>query len=162
MIEKILLLGDPKLYEVSNPVDREELGAYDKDISLLHDLILAIRERYGFGRGIAAPQIGLMKRIVCLNLDKKYTLYNPVLTELSDEKFTLWDDCMSFPNLHVKVARHKSCLLTFRDENWELQTWQLTDKLSELLQHEVDHLDGILATMRAVDDHSFRIVNTAP
>lgn len=159
MIEKILLLGDPKLYKVSTPVTQDELSQYDEDVEQLHELILAIRERYGFGRGIAAPQIGLMKRIVCLNLDKKYTLYNPALTELSDEEFTMWDDCMSFPNLHVKVSRHQSCKLTFRDENWKEQTWNLTDKLSELLQHEVDHLDGILATMRAVDGQSFRVVN---
>lgn len=160
MIEKILLLGDPKLYEISTEVTQDELDLYSEDIELLHDLIVAIRMRYGFGRGIAAPQIGLMKRIVCLNLDRKYTLFNPVLSELSDEKFVMWDDCMSFPNLHVKVSRHQSCLLTFRDENWDLQTWELKDKLSELLQHEVDHLDGILATMRAVDEHSFRVVNS--
>ena len=158
MIEKILLLGDPKLYKVSEPVVREEINALDSDIELLHQLVIAIRKKYGFGRGIAAPQIGLMKRLVCLNLDKQYTLFNPVLSNLSDEQFELWDDCMSFPNMHVKVARHKTCTLTFKDHNWEEQTWQLEDKLSELLQHEVDHLDGIMATMRAVDNKSFKLV----
>jgi len=158
MIEKIILLGDPKLYEISEPVVQSELDALGSDINLLHDLIIAIRNKYGFGRGIAAPQIGLMKRLVCLNLDKQYTLFNPVLSNLSKEQFELWDDCMSFPNMHVKVLRHKSCTLTYRDQNWEEQTWQLDDRLSELLQHEVDHLDGILATMRAVDDRSFKIV----
>lgn len=159
MIEKILLLGDPKLYEVSTDVRFEEKDQYANEISLLHDLILAIRDKYGFGRGIAAPQIGLMKRIVCLNLDKPYTLYNPKLTKLSDDKFEMWDDCMSFPHLLVKVARHQSCTLTFRDEQWEEQRWDLDGDLSELLQHEVDHLDGILATMRAVDDKSFKLAN---
>jgi len=158
MIDKILLLGNPKLYQVSSPVLETEVDILQSEIGVLHDLILAIREKYGFGRGIAAPQIGLMKRLVCLNLDKQYTLFNPVLTDLSEEMFELWDDCMSFPNLHVKVTRHKICTLTFRDENWQEQTWHLTGKLSELLQHEVDHLDGILATMRAVGDKAFRLV----
>lgn len=158
MIDKILLLGDPKLYEVSAPVKQSEILSLQPDVKTLHDLIHAIRDRYGFGRGIAAPQIGLMKRLVCLDLDKPYTLYNPVLSDLSDEMFELWDDCMSFPNLHVSVARHRYCTLTFRDENWNEQRWHLEDKLSELLQHEVDHLDGILATMRAIDDKAFKVV----
>lgn len=158
MIEKILLLGNPKLYEVSLPVLQSEVSSLKSDTAILQDLIMAIRAKYGFGRGIAAPQIGLMKRIVCLNLDKKYTLFNPVLSELSADMFEMWDDCMSFPNLHVRVARHKSCTLTYRDEHWEEQVWQLEGKLSELLQHEVDHLDGILATMRAVDHKAFRVV----
>ena len=159
MIDKILLLGDPKLYEVSLPVKQGEIEVLKPEIDLLQNLILAIRDKYGFGRGIAAPQIGLMKRLVCLNLEgKKYTLINPALSNLSEEMFELWDDCMSFPNLHVKVARHQSCTLTFKDENWEEHRWELDGKLSELLQHEVDHLDGILATMRAIDSRGFRIV----
>lgn len=160
MIEKILLLGDPKLYELSAPVRQDEIGSLKDDVDTLHQLILEIRKKYGFGRGIAAPQIGLMKRLVCLNLDKKYTLFNPTLTNLSEEMFELWDDCMSFPQMHVLVARHKRCTLTFRDEYWQEHTWQLEGKLSELLQHEVDHLDGILATMRAVNEKGFKLVNT--
>lgn len=159
MIEKILLLGDPRLYEVSAAVTQDEVAGLKQDIDILHQLILEIRNEYGFGRGIAAPQIGLMKRLVCLNLDQKYTLFNPTLTYLSEEMFELWDDCMSFPQMHVLVARHKRCTLTFRDEHWQLQTWQLEGKLSELLQHEVDHLDGILATMRVVNGKGFKLVN---
>ena len=160
MIESILLLGDPKLYEISDPVMQDEVEGLQGEVETLHQLILEIRNKYGFGRGIAAPQIGLMKRLVCLNLDKKYTLYNPTLSNLSDEMFELWDDCMSFPQMHVLVARHTKCTLTFRDEQWKQHTWQLEGKLSELLQHEVDHLDGILATMRVVNDKGFKLVNT--
>jgi peptide deformylase len=70
--------------------------------------------------------------------------------------FELWDDCMSFPNLLVKVKRHKSLTINYLDENWQTQEWQMTDDLSELLQHEYDHLDGILCTMRAIDEKSFK------
>jgi peptide deformylase len=71
----------------------------------------------------------------------------------------LWDDCMSFPGLLVRVKRHRRCVMDFLDENWQAQQWILEDDLSELIQHEYDHLDGILATQRAIDDRSFRIEN---
>lgn len=158
LFNKILRLGNPRLYEVSSPVQPEEVGKLKEEIQLLHDLILECRRLNGFGRGIAAPQIGLTKRIVCLNLNnEKHTLYNPVLSNFSTELFELWDDCMCFPGLLVKVQRHRSCTLTFFDEAWNEQIWQLNDDLSELLQHEVDHLDGILATQRAIDSKSFKI-----
>jgi len=70
--------------------------------------------------------------------------------------FEMWDDCMSFPNLLVKVRRHKSLTLTFYDLKREKQVWHLQDDLAELIQHEYDHLDGILATQRAIDNKSFR------
>jgi peptide deformylase len=67
------------------------------------------------------------------------------------------DDCMSFPHLLVRVQRYKKCKITYRDMKWQKQEMVLEGDLSELLQHEYDHLDGILATMRAVDTRSFYI-----
>mgnify|MGYP002564328868 CR=1 FL=1 len=84
-------------------------------------------------------------------------IINPSLEFLGDEKMTLMDDCMSFPNLLVKVERFRHCRLTYHDENWEEQTVQWDDDMAELIQHEYDHLDGILATMRAMDNKSFYI-----
>ena len=75
----------------------------------------------------------------------------------SREMIEIWDDCMSFPDLSVKVLRHKSCRITYRDLNWEEKTMQLEDDLAELLQHEYDHLDGILAVSRAIDGKSFAL-----
>jgi hypothetical protein len=92
----------------------------------------------------------------CLNMDKPVAMFNPELSDLSQEKFEMWDDCMSFPNLLVKVRRHKSLTLTFFDLNREKQVWHLQDDLAELIQHEYDHLEGILATQRAIDDQSFQ------
>ncbi|MDG2418714.1 MAG: peptide deformylase, partial [Saprospiraceae bacterium] len=71
----------------------------------------------------------------------------------------LWDDCMSFPNLHVRVKRHFSCTMNFVDENWEAQSWFLENELSELMQHEFDHLNGTLATQRAINNTSFKYVS---
>jgi peptide deformylase len=75
---------------------------------------------------------------------------------------TLWDNCLSFPCLSVKVKRHKSCRITYRDLKWQEKTAELEGDLSELLQHEVDHLDGILATQRAVDLKSFAVRGFEP
>lgn len=155
-IKDILLLGNPKLYERSEPVEKKELPDVLQDINLMIETVLDFRKIHGVGRAIAAPQIGLQKRIICLNIDQSIAMVNPVLSELSEDMFELWDDCMSFPNLLVKVKRHKKLTLTFYDLDWNKQTWNLEGDLSELIQHEFDHLDGILATQRAIDDKSFQ------
>jgi peptide deformylase len=155
-VSDILLLGNPLLYEKSKIVEPDEIDSLLPKIDLMFETVLDFRKKYGVGRAIAAPQIGLMKRIICLNSDQKVAMINPVLTGLSIEKFEIWDDCMSFPNLLVKVMRHKKLTLTFFDINRQKHTWQLEDDMAELIQHEYDHLDGILATQRAIDDTSFR------
>ncbi|MFK7774922.1 MAG: peptide deformylase [Saprospiraceae bacterium] len=159
MLEKIIKLGDPRLYQICEEVSQNEVTTLLPQIEALHQLILDFRKKYKAGRAIAAPQIGLMKRVICLNTpQKKQTIINPVLTNFSSEMIELWDDCMSFPNLHVRVKRHYSCSMNFYDENWKAHTWFLEDDLSELMQHEFDHLNGILATQRAIDNTSFKYV----
>lgn len=155
-VQDILLLGNPLLYEKSSPVDLEEMNELLPQVHLKFETILDFRKKYGVGRAMAAPQIGLLKRIICLNMDEPVAMFNPELSDLSHEKFEMWDDCMSFPKLLVKVRRHKSLTLTFFDLNWEKQVWHIQDDLAELIQHEYDHLEGILATQRAVDNQSFR------
>jgi len=115
-----------------------------------------VKARYNFGRAIAAPQLGIMKRVIYMNIDRPVVFINPELTHLSEELFELWDDCMSFPNLLVKVQRHRSLMIKYLDERWQPREWDMKDDLSELLQHEYDHLNGVLCTMRAVDEKSFR------
>lgn len=154
-LEMIRPLGDPRLYEVSAPVTAAEVKELEPAIRDLHDILFEFRARYKAGRAIAAPQIGVMKRLIYMNIDRPVVIINPVLSELSDEMMELWDDCMCFPNLLVRVRRHKSLRLTFHDEKWNQHSWVLSDALSELIQHEYDHLDGILATQRAIDDKSF-------
>jgi peptide deformylase len=122
----------------------------------MFETVLDFRMKYGAGRAIAAPQIGLSKKIICLNIDKPIEIINPQLSGLSDEMIELWDDCMSFPNLLVRVRRHKKITLSFFNRNWKKHTWHLEDDMAELIQHEYDHLDGILATQRAIDNQSFR------
>ena len=155
MEREILLLGDPRLYEASEEVSFAELESLRPVFTDLFDCIRAIRRDYGFGRAIAAPQIGVRKRLICALTDRPYVILNPSLEFPDDELMEVLDDCMSFPGLLVRVRRHRRCVLRYRDEHWKPRELRLEDGLSELIQHEYDHLDGILATMRAVDGRSF-------
>ena len=144
-LDAILLLGDPRLRQVCEPVVPAEIAALQPWFDRMNQLILLFRKTYGRGRAIAAPQVGLLKRVVCLYIDEPQVLINPTFTQRSEEMFELWDDCMSFQNLLVRLKRHHSVQLHFLDQYGQSQTWNLEGDLSELLQHELDHLDGILA-----------------
>lgn len=157
MERKILLLGDPALYEVSEEVREEELEGLRPVFTDMLDCIKGIRRDYGFGRAIAAPQIGVKKRVICMLADRPYVIINPSLEFVGDEMMELWDDCMSFPNLLVRVRRYRHCILRYRDENWIQRELCMDDDMSELIQHEYDHMDGILATMRAIDNRSLKM-----
>ena len=155
MEREILLLGNPALYEISEEVKEEELELLRPVFEDMFDCIRGIRRDYGFGRAIAAPQIGIKKRLICMLTDQPRVIINPTLEPVGDELMELWDDCMSFPKLLVRVRRCRRCILRYRDENWQPQELLMEDGMSELIQHEYDHLNGIRATMRAVDSKSF-------
>lgn len=161
---QVLLLGDPRLYEKSREIKEKELPLVTSVVNDLHDILFEFKAKYGAFRAIAAPQIGQMIRLIYMHIDKPVVIINPKFTYLSEERFEMWDDCMCFPNLMVKVQRHQSCMMEYLDENFEPQQIEAEGALSELLQHEYDHLKGILATQRAIDPHSFRWrneINTA-
>ncbi len=154
--EEILLLGDARLRTVCEPVANFGTADFVKNAGRLTCALEQFRAEYGFGRAIAAPQIGILQRMIAMNLGEgPLLLVNPELTGHSREKFTLWDDCMSFPWLMVRVERHLRVDLRYHDEGGGVKSWPAVDQaVSELLQHEVDHLDGVLAIDRALDRES--------
>ena len=89
--------------------------------------------------------------------DRPTVFINPLLEMKSPEMMEVWDDCLCFPDLLVRVKRHKSCRILYLDEHWKEQKIWLAGDLSELLQHEFDHLEGILAVSRAIDGQSFAL-----
>lgn len=157
MKKEILLLGNEDLYQISEPLKKDEIENIKSIVQSLHDTLLDFREKYHAGRAIAAPQIGIKKRLLYMFIDKPVIFINPVLEFPDNELMEVLDDCMSFPNLLVKVKRHKRCKIKYLDMDWKEQMMYLEGDLAELLQHEYDHLDGILATMRAIDNKSFVI-----
>ena len=159
MERKILLLGNPELYEVSEPVKPEELSELGPVVADMHDTLMAFRAKYFCGRAIAAPQIGVKKRMIYMNTGSPTVFINPSLTFPDDEMFEVMDDCMSFPGLLVRVLRHRRCVIEYTDMRGNPQKMTPAGGLSELIQHEYDHLDGILAVQRAVDDKSLFIMD---
>ncbi len=141
------------LREVSCPVSSAwEARRILRDLrATLHEF----RRTHGFGRGISAIQIGEPKRIIYIEFEgTPYSLINPVYERQSAEKFRLWDDCFSFPNLLAYVERSVSLAVRYEDPSGETRLLEARGALSELLQHEMDHLDGILAIDRAIDRNS--------
>jgi peptide deformylase len=149
---EVLLLGDPRLR-----IRSSEVESYDaREFTALAATLEEFRRQHGFGRAISAPQIGIAKRFIAVNLGKgTFFVVNPVVTWRSDETFTLWDDCMSFPDLLVRVQRARSLSLEYVDEQGRRKEWRELDQAAaELLQHEIDHLDGVLAVDRAMGPES--------
>ncbi|TCL76356.1 peptide deformylase [Hydrogenispora ethanolica] len=157
--QEILLLGNPRLYETAVAVVETELEALQTVVADLHDTLIAFREKYRVGRAIAAPQIGVKKRLIYMFIDTPTVFINPVLEWKSPETMVLWDDCMSFPEILVKVERHRRIRLRYKDLDWQDRTMELEGDLAELLQHEYDHLDGILAVQRALDPYSIALTS---
>jgi peptide deformylase len=153
---EILLVGDPRLRQICDAVPDFEDPEFRRSGRQLIAALERFRSEYGFGRAIAAPQLGIPLRMIAMNLGEgAFLIVNPRISGESQERFTLWDDCMSFPWLMVRLERHAHLDLEFFTEKGERQMWRRTDRaVSELLQHEVDHLNGVLALDRAMDRES--------
>lgn len=150
-VREILQLGNPVLRAQCSRI--QSFGTTDLSVLIedLSDTLLDFKGRSGFGRGIAAPQIGITRRVILIHIDRPLALINPVIVQRSRKLMTLWDDCFSFPNILVKVRRHLAIEVQYRDVNGHRHTVKAEAGLSELLQHEIDHIDGILAIDRAID-----------
>ncbi len=149
--KEILLLGNPVLRTICEPVHHFSDAVVQTTIDDLRDTLADFKQTHGFGRGIAAPQIGMTQRIIFIDVDKPLALINPRITHRSRNTMMIWDDCFSFPDIVVKVERNESIHVEYRDESGTKQTLEAEGGLSELLQHEIDHLDGVLAIDRAID-----------
>jgi peptide deformylase len=148
----IIQLGNPILWEKSSAVE-DFSSSLDSLITDLSDTLTRFREANGFGRGIAAPQVGSLARVIFIKMQPSGfcgPLVNPRIIEASDELIELWDDCFSLPGLMVRVKRNRSVRVSYSDERGGQHIIKAEGDFSELLQHEIDHLDGILAIDRAV------------
>jgi peptide deformylase len=150
-IRPILLMGHPVLRMNCTQVQRFQDPGVQRVIDDLRDTLYDFRASRGFGRGIASPQIGETRRIIFIDVGMPMPLVNPLITRKSRTMITLWDDCFSFPDVVVKLKRHLSIELRYQDAGGKHHALKARGALSELLQHEIDHLDGVLAIDRALD-----------
>lgn len=157
-IREVLQLGNPGLREVAarvaNPASAEIRGLVED----LADTLLYWRTTTGYGRAIAAPQVGASLRVIFLKLPdgEPWPIVNPEITWRSGEKIVVWDACLSFLSIFMQVERHREIEVRYQDLRGELHELRAGEErnLSELLQHEIDHLDGILAIDRVVDNRT--------
>src|SRR5712692_11787287 len=156
---RIRLLGDPILRVRCTPVEDPKSPAVRLLSDDLRDTLRTARKKYNMGRALAAPQIGAPVRVVLVEVGKfRATMINPEITDVGAEDFLVWDDCFSFPSLLVRVNRAYQITVNYTDPKGKQNTMELEGPMAELLQHEIDHLDGILALDRAsgVDPFAFR------
>ena len=165
MIRQVLKMGDPRLLEKSQPVeafDTEELRA----------LIVDMRDTMAHldGAGLAAPQIGVPLRVAIfgVRLNPRYpeaeevphtVLINPVITPVGDEMEEAWEGCLSVPGLRGVVPRYKRLRYAGFDESGSLIDRSVEGFHARVVQHECDHLDGILYPMRVRDMSLFGFVD---
>jgi peptide deformylase len=154
-VRPILQLGDPRLREIALAVEDPSAPEVAALVNDLADTLAYWRAATGYGRGIAAPQLGVPLRVIFLQLpgEKPWPLINPEILERSEEKIVVWDACLSFLSIFMQVERNREITVRYRDMKGESHEFRAGDdrNLSELLQHEIDHLDGILAVDRIID-----------
>jgi len=156
-IREVLKMGDPRLLAVSEPV--REFGTQE-----LENLLLDMRDtmRDLNGAGLAAPQIGVGLRVVIFGMEHnpRYpdaeavpftVLINPVLTPLSDELENGWEGCLSVPGMRGVVPRYRELRYAGVDELGQPIDRSVNGFHARVVQHEVDHLDGILYPRRIKD-----------
>lgn len=161
MIRDVLRMGDPRLWQPSVPVDRFGTRELDELLQDLRDTMAAYN-----GAGLAAPQIGVGLRVVIFGVEYNprypdaepvpYTeLVNPVLTPLSDEKEEGWEGCLSVPGLRGWVERPDKINVRGFNEQAQKLDFDLDGYPAIVMQHECDHLDGVLYVDRIEDKAKF-------
>lgn len=158
---EVLRIGDPLLLKKAVPVE-----AFDTQA--LHDLIADMRDTMAAlnGAGLAAPQIGISQRVVIFGIahNPRYPeeeaieetiLINPVIDIINEETEDAWEGCLSIPGMRGKVPRYKEIRYRGYSATGEHIDRQVTGFHARVVQHECDHLDGILYVHRIVDLRDF-------
>ncbi len=116
----------------------------------LQDTLEDLKARHGMGRALSAPQIGAPIRVVHVQIDEPWFLINPEIVDVGNHDFLVWDDCFSVPGLFIRVQRAYRIRVRYQDLRGKTCTVDAEGDLGELLQHEIDHLDGVLMIDRPV------------
>ena len=152
-VRNILMIGNELLRKKSEHIDFEKdpVGEYIQD---LKDTLNHAQRDKQIGRAIAGPQISYLKRIIYMETkEQQIIMINPQIINKSRETFEVWDSCFSADVAFFgKTLRHKTITVAYLNENQEQFQVDFTDDLSELFQHEIDHLEGILFIDHIIDN----------
>ena len=164
---KIREVGDPILNKISEEINIKNIN--EEILEIIDDLKSTLE--FGTGLGIAAPQIGINKRIIVVGAKKENIKYNdaeeiplmaminPTWKKTSNETDIQYEGCMSVPIIRGKVERYKDIELTYYDENGKKIIKQLHGFFARLVQHECEHLDGILFLEKVREKNGFATID---
>lgn len=148
-LRQIREVGDDLLRKKSRPVEIID----EKIIQLLEDMHETLKNAQD-GIGLAAPQIGILKRLIVIDLTEEggevYKLINPVIVKSKGEQVCT-EGCLSVPGLQGNVTRPKEVVVEALDVNGKKVKIKASDLLAIVLSHEIDHLDGILFIDKATE-----------
>ena len=163
----ILKMGNPMLYQIAEPVDDPTSHEIAELISDMRASLDAVQ-----GNGLAAPQIGVNLRVVVYRMPERIipdgscqsaipwtTMINPTIKKTSTDKKHIWERCLSIPGLYGKVPRYTEVECSYTNLNGEKVQNNARGFHAMTLQHECDHLEGILYPMRMDDLASLRFVS---
>ena len=164
MIRDVLRMGDPRLWQKSLPVEKFRTAELASLLADMRDTMAHLN-----GAGLAAPQIGVPLRVVIFGVrsNPRYpgieevpetVLINPVLTPISEELEEGWEGCLSVPGMRGVVPRFRKLHYRGVDEKGEPFERQVEGFHARVVQHEVDHLDGVLYPMRIRDFTRFGFI----
>ncbi len=156
-VRRVLKMGDPLLYQKAEPVKQFNTPELDMLIADMFDTMAELN-----GAGLAAPQIGVSQRVVIFGVEAnpRYphvepvpatVLINPVLAPIGNDMEEGWEGCLSVPGLRGLVSRHLNLRYTGFDQHGKAIDRTVTGFHARVVQHECDHLDGILYPMRLRD-----------
>lgn len=143
-LKTILIAPDPRLKKKSKPVDTVDAETRQ----LMDDMLETMYAAPGIG--LAAPQVGVLKRVIVLDIDREEVktgplfMANPEIVEASDEDVTYEEGCLSVPEHYSDVARPAKVTVRYLDRDGKKQELTCEGLLATCVQHEIDHLDGIL------------------
>ena len=143
-VREILTLPDARLRAVADPVE----GIDEEVRTLARDMLETMYAAPGIG--LAATQVGVMRRVVVMDLSKDdepknpIVMINPEITRFSDEVVETEEGCLSIPEIYYEVERPAAVTVRYTDLEGKEQTRDATDRLAICVQHELDHLDGVL------------------
>lgn len=156
-VKRVLKMGDPLLYQKAEPVQQFNTPELENLIGDMFDTMVSLN-----GAGLAAPQIGVSKRVVIFGFEAnprypdaepvpETVLINPVIEPIGDDSEEGWEGCLSVPGLRGLVTRHAKVRYGGYDQRGESIDRTVTGFHARVVQHECDHLDGVLFPMRLKD-----------
>jgi peptide deformylase len=149
-LRQIRTVGDPVLRGHARSVVE-----FDKDLRRLSKRMLRVMDD-ARGVGLAAPQIGVARRVIVYDVDEPVTLVNPEIVEASDETVVMDEGCLSVPGVTVPVERALAIRVKGRDLSGHALEYDAVELEARVIQHEMDHLDGVLILERTTREERGR------